>query len=108
MPVPGKVVAYLLLALAILATACAQIAFKHHHVSGRKSSLLLALAMFAGIPPLTYLAIRGLGVGRVYVFTSLSYALVVFLGREFFDEKVSREQLHGLALIVLGCMLYAF
>jgi uncharacterized membrane protein len=38
---------------------------------------------------------------------SLSYGLVALMGRLRFDERVSRRQVQGLALITLGCLLYA-
>lgn len=99
--------AYALLLLALLTTAFAQVAFKHYHVSGRRGSLLAAIAMFACIPPATFLAVRGLGVGKVYVLTSLGYGLVTFLGWKLFGEHVSRRQVEGLAMITLGCILYS-
>lgn len=101
---PG--LAYALLFLAVLTTAFAQLAFKHYHVSGRRRSLVLAIVLFASIPPTTFLAVRELGVGKVYVLASLSYGLVAFLGWKLFDERVSVRQLQGLALITLGCVVY--
>jgi drug/metabolite transporter (DMT)-like permease len=92
--------------LALLATALAQIAFKHYHLTGRRRSLVTALAMFASIPAITYLTVRHLGVGKVYILTSLSYALVAFLGWRVFGERVSRRQILGLAIITLGCLIY--
>lgn len=99
--------AYLLLAIALLATAFAQIFFKHYHLSGRISSLVLALSLFIGLPPITYLAVRQLGLGKVYILTSLSYGLVAFLGWKFFGERVGRNQLQGLILVTLGCLVYS-
>ena len=101
-------IAYALLFLALLATAFAQIAFKHYHLSGRRGSLLAAVLMFACIPPVTYLAVRQLGIGKVYVLTSLSYAMVAFFGWRLFQERVTRRQVQGLAIITFGCLLYTF
>ena len=106
MPALSPLVAHALLLLALLATAVAQVAFKHYHLSGRRSSLAAAILLFACIPPVTFLAVRALGVGKVYVFTSLSYALVAFLGWKLFGEAVTRRQLQGLAVITLGCFVY--
>lgn len=101
-------IAYGLLLLALIATACAQVAFKYYHFSGRRSSLIAALLMFSCIPPVTFLAIRDLGIGHVYVFTSLSYGLVAFLGWKLFGERLNRRQVFGLVAITLGCILYTF
>ncbi|KAF1713954.1 hypothetical protein CSC71_06160 [Pseudoxanthomonas sangjuensis] len=108
MPAMGAPVAYALLFLALLATASAQVAFKHYHLSARRRSLVAAILLFACIPPVTFLAIRGLGVGKVYVFTSLSYALVAFLGWKMFRERITARQVQGLVVITLGCIVYTF
>lgn len=99
--------AYTLLLGALLTTAFAQLAFKHYHLSGQRRSLVAAIFLFSIIPPVTYLAVGALGVGKVYVLTSLSYGLTTMLGWKFFNERVSRKQWQGLALITLGCLLYA-
>lgn len=103
----GIVTSCLMLAFLLLATASAQIAFKHYHHAARRSSLLIALVLFASCPPFTVLAARQLGIGKVYVLMSLSYALVAFMAMKLFDERISRKQLQGLALITVGCILYA-
>lgn len=103
----GPATAYLMLAFVLLATALAQVAFKHYHHSGRRSSLFIAIVLFVCSPPFTILAARHLGIGKVYVLMSLSYALVAFLGQKLFDEPISRRQRQGLALVTLGCLLYA-
>lgn len=106
---PGTVpvAAYMMLAFLLFAAAVAQVAFKHYHHSGRRSSLFIAIFLFVCSPPVTILAVRQLGIGTVYVLMSLSYGLVALLGRKLFDERISRRQLQGLALITLGCLLYA-
>ena len=100
-------IAYALLAIALLTTAFAQVAYKHYHVSGRRSSLAMALGLFLLIPPATFVAVRYLGIGKVYVLTSLNYGFVAFMGWKYFGERISKGQLQGLALITLGCLLYA-
>jgi len=99
--------AYVLLAAALLTTAFAQVAFKHYHVSGKRSSLLIALGLFLLIPPATFAAVRHLGIGKVYVLTSLNFGFVAFMGWKYFGERISKGQIQGLALITLGCLLYA-
>lgn len=103
----GIVTSCLMLGFLLLATAAAQIAFKHYHHAARRSSLFIALVLFASCPPFTVLAARQLGIGKVYVLMSLSYALVAFMAMKLFDERISRKQLQGLALITVGCILYA-
>ena len=103
----GDAASWVMLVFLLLATATAQVAFKHYHHARRRASLLIALALFASCPPITVLAARQLGIGKVYVLMSLSYALVAFMGMKLFDERISGRQLQGLALVTLGCILYA-
>lgn len=98
--------AYALLAAVVTTTAAAQLLFKHYHLSGRRASLAAALLLFASLPPATYYAVRQLGIGRVYILTSLSYGIVAFLGARLFGERVTRAQVQGLVLIVAGCLVY--
>ena len=100
--------AYALLLVALLTTAFAQIAFKHYHNTGKRSSFVVALGLFLVIPPATFVAVRYLGIGKVYVLTSLNYAFVAFLGYKFFGETITKGQLQGLVLITLGCIVYTF
>lgn len=100
--------AYLLLLGALLTTALGQVFFKHYHLTRRPLSLVLAVGLFLVTPPMTLLAVHRLGVGTVYVSTGLTYGLVAFLGWTVLGEHVSRRQVTGLALIMLGCLTYAF
>ena len=99
--------AYSMLLLVLLATAFAQVAFKSYHHTARRSFLLTAIVLFVCSPPLAILAARQLGIGKVYVLMSLSYGLVALLGWKLFNEQVSRKQIEGLALITIGCVIYA-
>lgn len=51
---------------------------------------------------------HSLGVGTIYVGTSLSYILAPMLGWWFFDEKVKPSQWKYFGLIVLGIIVYAW
>jgi drug/metabolite transporter (DMT)-like permease len=108
LPHASTAIAYAMLLCVLLSTAAAQIAFKDWHQSGRRRALALAIVLFVCIPPVTILAARELGIGTVYVLMSLSYGLVALMGRLRFDERVSRRQVQGLALITLGCIVYTF
>jgi drug/metabolite transporter (DMT)-like permease len=101
-------IGYALLVTILLMTAAGQVAFKFRHVSGRWSFLVLAIALFVAIVPLTYLAVRQLGLATVYVFMSLSYGLVALLGWRIFGETIHRKQLYGILVIILGCVIYNF
>lgn len=98
---------YLLVVVMLLLTAAGQVFFKHHHVSGRKLSLLVAVGLFVAVVPLNFLTVRMIGLAPVYIFMSLSYGIVAFMGWRMFGEKVNRMQCLGIAIVVLGCAIYS-
>ena len=54
------------------------------------------------------LAARDLGVGMVYIGSSLSYIIAPVFGWMFFDEAVARSQWKYFVLIMLGVIVYAW
>ena len=52
------------------------------------------------------LAVRGLGVGRVYATAALAYVAAPLLAIRMFGERMSLFQATGLALIVVGVVVY--
>ncbi|RAP58433.1 SMR family transporter [Oleiagrimonas sp. MCCC 1A03011] len=98
--------AVLSLAIAICATTLGQICFKYYALYRRRIMLLSAIALFGAIPLFTFFAVRGLGLGTVYISTGLSYVLVALFGKILLKEKVSAGHALALALIVTGCILY--
>jgi drug/metabolite transporter (DMT)-like permease len=99
-------IGYALLLVILLMTAAGQVFFKHHHVSGNRPSLFLAVASFILVVPLTFVCVRMLGLATVYVFMALSYGLVAFLGYRLFGEVVTRRQVFGILVIMAGCSIY--
>lgn len=96
----------LLVATILAATSAAQVLFKLHHVARSPRALVAAVALFVAVVPLSYLAVRQVGLATLYVFMSLSYGIVAFLGQRLFGERVPRMQAAGIALVVLGCFVY--
>lgn len=97
---------YALLLVILAATVAAQVLFKHHHLSRRRAPLFAAVALFVGVVPLSYLAVRQIGLATLYIFMSLSYGIVALLGWKLFGESVSRMRITGIATVMLGCVLY--
>lgn len=97
---------WLALALSLLCTVGAQIGYKAYHLQRRPALLLLTLALFALAVPSTMLAVRGLGVGRVYATAALTYVAVPLLAIRMFGERMGRLQSTGLVLIFAGVVVY--
>jgi undecaprenyl phosphate-alpha-L-ara4N flippase subunit ArnE len=96
-----------LLLLGMLAlTAAGQVAFKHHHLGGGRAWLAAAVALFVSVVPMSYLAVQRFGIAVVYLFMSLSYAVVALLGWRLFGERVRPRQWCGIGLVVAGCILF--
>lgn len=94
------------LAATITATVLAQLAFKHYYLCQRKKFLLAAIVLFCLAVPCTYMAVRGLGIGRVYVGAALTYVITPLAARRAFGEHLGRNHLLALCLIVSGVVVY--
>lgn len=97
---------WLFLAITILATVAAQLAFKQYFLSRRKLFVPTAAALFCLAVVCTYFAVRSLGIGRVYVGAALTYVLAPLAARHAFGEHLGRNQFLALALIVAGVVIY--
>jgi multidrug transporter EmrE-like cation transporter len=97
---------WIALAFCLLCTVGAQLCFKSYHLGHRRIQLLLALVLFAAAVPSTMLAVRGLGVARVYVAAALTYVAAPLLAIHLFGERVGKLQAAGLALILAGVVVY--
>lgn len=99
-------IAWLALALCLTCTVGAQLYFKSYHLGKGRGRLLLAIALFAAVVPSTMLAVRGLGIARVYVAAALTYVATPLLAVRLFGEPFGKLQAAGLALIVAGVVVY--
>lgn len=100
------------LAGALLSTALAQVSYKAYFGRGGDATrrpLLLALAvgLFVSAALCSYLALRGLTLGVVYMSTALTHVMVAGLSWKLLGEKLTRDHGVGLALIAAGIVVYA-
>ena len=94
------------LALALLATALAQLLYKEASLRGSRIRLGAAIACFCIAPVASYLALRSLSLATVYVSTAISQLLVVFGSMVTFGERYGFRQWLGLTLIVAGVIIF--
>lgn len=92
---------------ALVTTAMAHISYKHYSIYRRRRDLLVTIVLFGITPPLTYVAIKSLGVGLVYVCTSVNYVAAAIAGRFLFSERLTRRSVLAMLLICSGTLLYA-
>jgi len=100
------VTGWLFLAACIVATVAAQLAFKNYFLTHRSMFLVGAVALFCLVVPCTYLAVRELGIGRVYVGAALTYVITPLIARRAFGERLAGNQLFALGLILAGVIVY--
>lgn len=96
------------LAVALLATAAGQVLFKYASNRRSKRLLIATVLLFCLVPPTSFLALRGLSLGTVYVSTALAQLLAVVAAMVLFGERYSRFQWIGLALILFGVGIFNF
>ncbi|MBI2301550.1 MAG: EamA family transporter [Armatimonadetes bacterium] len=69
--------------------------------------VLLGLCCYAANLFLYLFVISRARLGFAYPLIALNYALVSVLAWRFFDEPISRQQSVGLAIIILGVVVFA-
>lgn len=69
--------------------------------------VIFAYMLFVGTTLLSILAYRGIPLSLGPVLEATSYVYVTFFGVTIFKEKVTKQKLLALALILIGIMVYA-
>lgn len=68
--------------------------------------VIVAYGLFFSASLITVIAYRGIPLSMGPVLESAGYVFVAILGRIFLHEKISRRKLLGLALILVGIMVF--
>lgn len=94
------------LILAVLLTSFGQVLYKLYAIQKRFTYWIASIASFCLVPFFNYLALLGLPLDVVYMATSVTIVLVVYLGRVILKEEINVFRLAGILLIVLGIVIY--
>jgi len=100
--------AWLFLLGSVLFTVGGQLVYKQYSINRHTRWLIGGIGLFSLAVPCTMWAVRDLGIGMVYVGSSLSYVLAPLLGQVFFGELVTLRQWGFFGLIMLGVGVYAW
>ncbi len=100
--------AWVLLLGSVLFAVLGQLFYKRYSSEKAFKWLVIGLTLFCLAVPCTMLAARDLGIGMVYVGSSLSYIIAPVFGALFFGEAVARSQWKYFVLIMLGVIVYAW
>lgn len=100
------IVPWIFTALAVSLTAVGHLCYKTFSKNQKIVFLGLTVAFFISVPIFNFLALKGLTVAQVYLCTAFVPALTTFGAALFLDEKVTRHHLIGLALVIVGTLIY--
>lgn len=98
---------YFALAGALFATAQAQLSYKLYFRARQRTHLAVALVCFTGASVGSYIALKSLSIGTVYMSTAITQLIVVGLAHRVLGEPLTRDHGIALVLIVSGIVLYA-
>ncbi len=96
------------LAIAIFATAAAQILYKLFFLRQDKIYLVGSLAFFGLAPLMSYIALKHWPLSTVYMATGLTYVLVLILAKVVLGESISRRKMKAIILIISGVIIFNF
>lgn len=68
--------------------------------------VVIAYVIFAISVLLSIISLRGISIGFSAIVESLNYVLIPILGYLFFKERMNNRQILGIALIVIGIIVY--
>jgi drug/metabolite transporter (DMT)-like permease len=98
--------AWIALGTSFTTTACGQTAYKLFSTTHRRLFLGLALGLFIAAQLANYIALHRLSIGTVYIGTGITHVLVLGLSRLVLGEKLTRDHIIAVIMIVSGLALY--
>ena len=96
----------LFLLLLTVFTALSQLFLKLSKTTHKRGYLYLSVFLFSSLPVLSYLALKSLTIGVVYMSTAVSQLFTLILSRYVLSEKINEKQFANIALIVTGLIIY--
>lgn len=98
---------YLYLSGAILSTAFGQFTYKKYAISSNKIYYWQTIVLFLLVPILSFKALQFFTIDVVYMSTSLTILIVLFLSKYFLHETIDQQSYWGIFYIILGVIIYA-
>ncbi len=98
---------WIALSISYLVTGLGQVALKMFAKTPKLHYLFWSIALFVIAPFTTYVALRELSAGTVYVGAATSQIIVILLSRYALDETITRDHLVSMSLILGGLILFA-
>ena len=97
---------FLYLACVILFSAIAQLLFKLFFIRNDRRYVVFALPFFGLVPLMSYLTLKSLSLGTVYMSTALTIVLVLLSSRIILKEPLPQKNIFASLLIVSGVIIF--
>jgi len=101
------ILSYFSLFLAVLCTAFGQFFYKKFALTKDRKYYIFTIILFLLIPIFSFLSLQNISIDIVYIFTALTIFIVMVLSRIFLDERINITTYIGVALILIGVIIYA-
>lgn len=104
----AKLMGVAFLATALVCTALAQLTYKLYFTAGRHLGVLFRALTLFGVAQIGFFAaLTQLEVGLVYMSTGVVHIMVLALSRWVLHERVTKDHVIAVILIVGGLVFYA-
>jgi drug/metabolite transporter (DMT)-like permease len=98
---------WLALSISYIVTAFGQVIYKLYAHSRNVSHLIASVAFFVIAPFTSYIALQRLSAGTVFIGAATSQVLILIMSHYMLREKISRDHLISMGLILVGLGMYA-
>jgi drug/metabolite transporter (DMT)-like permease len=98
---------WIALSISYIVTALGQVIYKLFSYTRNRWHLFWAVVFFAIAPFTSYVALKRIEVGMVFIGAAVSQILILFLSKYFLNEQLNKNHFISMGFIMLGLVLYA-
>lgn len=98
---------WIALSISYIFTAFGQVVYKLFAHTKNKWHFLFAVAFFVVAPFTSYVALKRIEVGMVFIGAATSQILIMIMSHYVLKEKITKDHIVSTILILLGLFLYA-
>lgn len=95
------------LTISYIVTACGQVLYKLFSYTKNKWHFFWAIAFFIIAPFTSYIALKKIEVGMVFIGAATSQVLIMIMSHYILKEKITKDHIISTVLILLGLFAYA-
>lgn len=98
---------WLALSISYIVTAIGQVTYKLFSLKKNWSYLFWSIAFFVIAPFTSYVALKKIPVGTVFIGAATSQVLIIVMSYYILKEKITRDHLISMAFILLGLFCFS-